>query len=104
MYGRAYSALRFTPGLLSDKFNMLIPAECIRSNLKHRHGFALRIYQTRRSIQRHVVILLGQVILASNCRETDILTVKSGGIPWRLQLVRLERPGPQARSRRTPSR
>jgi len=38
MYGRAYSALRFTPGLLSEEFNMLIPAECIRGNLKHRYG------------------------------------------------------------------
>jgi hypothetical protein len=47
-------------------------------------SFALRIYEIRRSIQRHVVILLGQVILAPNCCETDILTVKSGGIPWPL--------------------
>jgi hypothetical protein len=38
MYGRAYSALRFTPGILSAEFNMLIPAECIRGNLKHRYA------------------------------------------------------------------
>jgi hypothetical protein len=29
MYGRAYSALRFTPGLLSDEFNM-----CLASSLE----------------------------------------------------------------------